>query len=556
MATPQSSVTFRIAHSALRLALRVWPEDSRQWGVALAAELDEIQQPAEGLQWALEGLVIFARASALHFLAWLKLPAGSRAAMAPFAPGSDAPLLPKHSRLLTAGVLLGAALLLFLPQSREAISTVHASWREFSASGADLRSIEDLGARAEVQKDARTLAFVSLVLPDSQRATTFADHAVVLDPTLAWIYASRVGRSEFAPPGREELARLMNSDPDNAYPELVAARVISEARWQELISGHAVSNQKIESTLASDSAWMGHMDRAFRAPRYDSYFNRNWELTRDVWNRERSLSPAVAFCSLWSHSTSLPDGLSIKTYANVLVLHAQEASIAGHYEQAENLLQQLDSFGRRLTEQSQTDFERIIGLSLSRQSSMELRKVYLRASKADESELADQRLQQIDSSIAATINSFRLIEAPQVRALQRRAIFVQSCAAISILLILATALSFLALELRREKRGSRWIRGAICFAVDWAPVTLLSACIAMLWAFQPFAGILRSAHSAGSASAAWHRMHFEGLFLLSTALGPLYDPFSSYHIWQIFTCILVALFLFVVFRGFLRQKFA
>jgi len=215
----------------------------------------------------------------------------------------------------------------------------------------------------------------------------------------------------------------------------------------------------------------------------------------------------------------------------------------------------LDSFGRRLTEQSETYFETIVGLSLSRQSARELRNVYLRAGKASESELAAQRLQRIDSRIGAMINS-RAIESPQFRVLQRRAIFVQSCAAIAILSILATALSLLALELRREKRGTRRIRKAICFAADWVPVTLLSACIALLWAFQPFASILRSARSAGSASAAWHTMHFEGLFLLSSALGPLYDPSSSYHLWQIFTCILVALFVFVVFGGFLRHKFA
>jgi hypothetical protein len=555
MATRHSFLTFRLAHSALRLALRLWPEESRQWGLALAAELDDIQQPLEALQWVIGGLMIFIRASALHFLAWLKLPAGSRAAMAPFATETTAPLLPRHSRLLTAGVLLGTALLFFLLQSREAVGTVRSSWRGFSASSGDLRTLETLGARAEKQKDARTLAFVSLVLPDSARATTFAEHAVALDPTLAWIYSSRVGRPDFAPPRQEELARLLDFDPDNAFPELVAARVISDARWQELVSGHALSDQKIESTLASDSAWMGHMDRAFRAPRYDSYFNRNWELTREVWDHDRSLSPSVAFCSLWSHSNSLPDGLSIKTYANVLVHHAQEASLAGRHQQAENLLQQLDSFGRRLTEQSETYFETIVGLSLSRQSARELRNVYLRAGKASESELAAQRLQRIDSRIGAMINS-RAIESPQFRVLQRRAIFVQSCAAIAILSILATALSLLALELRREKRGTRRIRKAICFAADWVPVTLLSACIALLWAFQPFASILRSARSAGSASAAWHTMHFEGLFLLSSALGPLYDPSSSYHLWQIFTCILVALFVFVVFGGFLRHKFA
>ncbi len=498
--------------------------------------------------------MLFARASASHFLAWLKLPAGSRLSPTSLPPGTTAPLLPKRSRLFTAAVLVGTTLLLFLPQSREAISTVRASWHGFSASPGDLLAVENLGARAEKEKDARTLAFVSFVLPHSDRATTFADRAVALDPTLAWIYASRVGRPEFAPPPKEGLARLLESDHDNAVPELLAARVISEPRFRALILRRTPSDQEIEAALASDSTWIAHMDRAFRAPRYDSYFTRHCELTREVWNREQSLSPSVAFFSLWSHS--LPDWLSIKTYANVLVQNAQEASVAGHPKDAENLLQQLDSFGRRLTEQSETDSERLMGLKLSWQAASELRNVYLSAGKTSESMVATQRLQQIDSRRDTLIHSFRGIKPPQVRKLERRAIFVQFSAVFAVLLSLATAFSLLALELRREKQSNRRLRlrGAICLAVDWAPVALLAACIALLWAFQPFASILRSAHSVGSASAAWHTMHFEGLFLLSTTLGPLFDPFTPYHLWQVSTYTLLALAVFLLFRGFLRHK--
>src|SRR5207245_2838723 len=111
------------------------------------------------------------------------------------------------------------------------------------------------------------------------------------------------------------------------------------------------------------------------------------------------------------------------------------------------------------------------------------------------------------------------------------------------------------LDATRVARRLR-LRGAICLAVDWAPAALLAACIALLWAFQPFASILRSAHSVGSASAAWHTMHFEGLFILSTTLGPLFDPFTPYHFWQFSTCILLALVLFLLLRGFLRHKHA
>src|SRR5712691_8105322 len=43
MTSPQRSIPFWLAHSSLQLALRLWPEESRDWGHAIAAELDEIE---------------------------------------------------------------------------------------------------------------------------------------------------------------------------------------------------------------------------------------------------------------------------------------------------------------------------------------------------------------------------------------------------------------------------------------------------------------------------------------------------------------------------------
>jgi hypothetical protein len=549
MTTPRPSLTLRLVHSSINFALRFWPEESRHWGHALAAELDEIEKPFEALQWALGGLMLFARASASRFLTWLKLPAGSRLSAASFPSAAGAPVLPKRSRLFTAAILLGSTVLFFLPQSREAISTVRASWREFSASSSDLRAVENLGIRAEKEKDARTLAFVSLILPDSERGRTFADRAVALDPSLVWIYAGRVGG-----PSQDELARLLESDSDNAVPELLVAHSISETRFQALISSGKMSDQAVVAALASDHAWVAHMDQAFRAPRYDSYFSRDWQLTREVWNREHTLSPSIAFCSLWSHS--FPDNRSIKIYANVLIRNSQEAFAAGHPQEAKNLLEELDSFGRRLTEQSETYFERAMGLDLSRRATSELRSLYRSAGKADETEAAGQHLQQIESRRDALVNSFRDMEPAQLHMLQRRAIFVQLSAVFAVLLVVAIAASLLTLELRPEKKGNLGLRlrGLICLGADWAPVTLLAVFIALLWAFQPFAGILRAAHSAGSASAAWHTMHFEGLFILSTTLGPFMEPFTPYHLWQASTCVLVAFVLCLLLRSFLRHK--
>ena len=498
--------------------------------------------------------MLFSRASASHFLAWLKLPAGSRLSPDSLVPGSGAPILPKRSRLFTAVVLVSTLVLLFLPPSREAISTVTASWHGFSASNSDVRALQKLGSRAEQEKDARTLAFVSLVLPHSDIANHFADRAVSLDPTLVWIYASRVGRPEFGPPPKEALARLLKFDPDNAVPELLAARVISEPRFWALISHRTPTDREIDAALTSDSEWRAHMDRAFRAPRYDSYFSRHWQLTREVWNREQSLSPSIAFSSLWSHS--FPNWLSMTTYANLLVRNAKEASAAGRQDQAENPLQQLDSFGRRLTEQSETYFEALMGLRLSRQATIELQKLYQDTGRLSQSAQASQRLEEIHSHSETLVHSLHGIDQPQTHPLERRAFFVQFSAVISVLLIFATAVSLFVVEVRRQMYAHRRprLRGVICLAVDWAPIALLGTCGGLLWAFQPFAGILRSAQNVGSASAAWRTMHFEGLFILSNILGPLFDPFTFYHFWQVCTCALVALALFILVRGFLRYK--
>ena len=280
--------------------------------------------------------MLFSRASASHFLTWLKLPAGSRLSAASLPLGTEAPILPKRSRLFTAAILLTTAVVLFLPQSREAISTVCASWNDYRGYSSDLRALQTLATRAAREKDARTLAFVALATPDPDHEKTLADHAVAIDASLIWIYSSHTTHPEFIPPSKDELVRLMTADPDNAFPELLAARVIFEPLFQGLLFHHSPTEEEFEKSLAADPQWIAHMDRAFRAPRYDSYFNRHWQLVREAWNHHPDLSASVIFNSLWGHS--LPDVLSIRNYGNYLVHSAQRASDAGHAAGAETLL--------------------------------------------------------------------------------------------------------------------------------------------------------------------------------------------------------------------------
>ncbi|MCU1315771.1 MAG: hypothetical protein JWN63_1093 [Candidatus Acidoferrum typicum] len=172
--------------------------------------------------------MLFSRASASHFLTWLKLPIGSRPSPTSLISGAPSPLLPRRSRLFTTAILLATAVVLFLPQGREAMSTVRASWNGYRGNDSDLRDLQNLATRAEKENDARTLAFVALATPDPDRQKRLADHAVAIDPSLTWIYASRTGHPEYTPPSKDGLARLLAADSDNAFPEMIAARVISE----------------------------------------------------------------------------------------------------------------------------------------------------------------------------------------------------------------------------------------------------------------------------------------------------------------------------------------
>ncbi|PYU49824.1 MAG: hypothetical protein DMG53_04265 [Acidobacteria bacterium] len=170
MTSRQPSLPFWLAHASLQLALRLWPKESRDWGHALAAELDEIEKPFEALRWAIGGIMFFSRASASHFLAWLKLPAGSALSSTSLPTGVSAAVLPKRSRLFTVAILLATAVVVCLPQSREAISTVRGSWNGYRGYSSDVRDLRNLAARAEKERDARTLAFVALAAPDTGSA--------------------------------------------------------------------------------------------------------------------------------------------------------------------------------------------------------------------------------------------------------------------------------------------------------------------------------------------------------------------------------------------------
>jgi hypothetical protein len=548
MASPHQSLGFRVADSSLQLAIRFWPEESRHWGHALAAELHEIEKPFEALTWALGGLMLFTRASASHFLAWLKLPAGSRMSTSSLLPGANPPILPKRSRLFTAAVLIATAAVLFLPQSRVAVSTVRATWQGFQLWDSDRSTLENLAARAEKEKDARTLAFVALTFPDSDQGVRFAKRAVSLDPSLTWIYASRFYRPDDVPQPVEWLSQLHASDPGNAFVSLATADAIAQPRMMALLQHHTPAPEEFESALASDPQWVAQMETAFRAPHYDNYLRNHWELISYEWDRHPALSPTIIGYALWSHRT--PSVQNLKIFANFQIHRAQRALAEGHPDQAASILQQIDGFANRMSEQAKTPFERMIGLELSREAAQEFKNLYSATDRLKEAAEASTRLQDIESRKQAFLSQPYLV---RTDSFHRDAMLFQTVAILLFVCGVILALSFLLLEIRPRsfpQRRAAWQR-ILCATADYAPASFLILSFAFFVTFLPIAHQFAQYRSASASIATFQEISgtLWGLEAVPLSVENILNP--PFFWWLLTTAlvILAALFLFRLFSG-------
>lgn len=551
MIIPSTLTSFaeRLAYKSLTLALRFWPEETREWGVAVLAELGEITEPSESFNWAVGGIMLFFRAVCSRVLDWLRLPSGAGLTRASL-PGGGAPVLPRHSRLLSAVILLGAAILFLLPMGREATTTLSASWRNFEATAGDSRSLEKLAARAERGKDACELAFVALSHPDPVRGGEFANRAVAMDPSLTWIYASRFRRPVDTPTNPDWLNRLQDYDPDNAFIYLLAAQTEGDAQLHRAIFRNATTCQKSAEALSGDVEWTKKMDQAFRAPRYDSYFKRHRELTREGWRRTPGLSPSIVANSL--RSAWIPDMFEIQTYADWRILRASEIA-AGNARQAETSLNEVVAFGRRMTGGSDNDLEQLGGLAVTRRGLGGLRRFYAESGRNQDADETVAQLHDIEIKTKKITESLSASFSKTLYPFRRKALLVQASAGMVLLLAGVTALSLLGLEVSSafgwQKRGVG--RRLACRLADYGPTTLLLASMLFLLSFRPFATALAEYRSTNSSNLEsgffWQLMPLANMYPVSY----LHEPYVK---WLLLTVSLSAVAVVLVLRGIVKGR--
>jgi tetratricopeptide (TPR) repeat protein len=552
MATQENSMTARLARWVLRFAVRHWPEENRAWGLALAAEIDETASAFEMVRWSLGGIMFFTRSVLSSVWNWMKLPSGS--SLSGGANGPDGPsLLPKRSRVFTATVLAAAALLLALPEGREAIRTVRASWQEHRQSDPDAPTLEKLAARAEKANDANALAFVALRTEDPKRAEALTERAVAIDPQLIWVYGSKNHSwPNFEPPKAEWLARLQAADPDNAVPYLLEAYAVAGQHVRSLYE-HGTPKDADFEMAESDSRWMALMEQAYSAPRYDSYFEKHCQLTRVVWTREKNLTALTVLSGLWSHA--IPNLLNVRNFADVKIHEAQKARMAGEWKRAESLLDEVDMFGMRMRDGSGTNIEKVIGWSVSRRASKEMAVLYSSLGKTEDARRATLRIQQIDESFQALRPGHDSADHARVQTFRREAMLVQGFGTLAVIAGLAALAGVLMLELWPSWiRNSHTIwRRAICWTSDYAPSVLLAASGAFLISFLPFQRAFEE-YRASNYSLLNEQRVMESMWGLLEIPQSVTGVNFAVSIWTFVTVALSALLLFVLARGFYRMR--
>jgi hypothetical protein len=553
MSAPQSSLLTRVAVNSMDLALRFWPESSRRWGQALLAEMGEISEPSAVLNWAAGGILLFFRAVLAHLLEWLKLPAGATFSGESVGGGGNGPQFPKLSRLATALILLGTAVLFFLPMGREATGTVKASWRGFVASDSDRRSLEKIAARAEKEKDARGLAFVALSYPDADRAGQFADRAVTLDPSLVWIYASRYYDKQDWSKTAERLKRLENYDGENAFVHLVNAYAEAEPRIE---AANSTRTKLLEETLTSDSEWTKEMDQAFRAPSYNNYSQHHEELAREGWKKNPILSPSLIISSMRAHW--IPNFYELKTYANQRISQALRVGSAGKMEEAESMLDEIVRLGTRMSGAAGANLinpmEQMFGFGLTQHGLEGLQRLYDANGQENKAKGIEVQLRESKASAEVRTHSYVGWRVDIMSGFRPKAIAVQASAILSLILGVAVALSLLVLEAGaaiggRRSGGWKWV---LCRLADYGPVLLLLASVVFLWSFRPIAEIFEQYRAA-------EHVNFEsmGLFWQLFVLGdtnPLLYFYETYHQWLVVMVVLGAIVVGIIVRAFWRRK--
>jgi hypothetical protein len=401
----------------------------------------------------------------------------------------------RKTRFMSMLFLVWSIAFFFVPEFRQGLQVPIFALPQSSEEGGWLvkagtipaGKIAEAAGRAEQQRDARTLAFAALHAPRVQEGLRWADQAIAIDPSLTWVYLSLIQPAldvKQSPPYVQGMvARLEKWDPDNAVPYLFEAIEIASRTWPK--------NQFFDSTpegrdeLAKETEWCQAMQKAFTAPRYDTYTVRKFDLER-IWLRQNHLDkPAIVLVST-AHYT-IPNLVYIRRYADLLVdKYGKEAEDAKHLPEALGFYWTAKHFGERMRLNSTVLIEKLVAVALQSMTDKRLIPALRSAGQEDAAAALEMEKEQATQWAAALFGKDPLTQSVNYN---WAVLTVEISAGLVAIFGTLTVICLLYVN------GKRWVRSeikgrlyqAVTVAENYMPVLLFLACAGLYLSYYPYA---------------------------------------------------------------------
>jgi hypothetical protein len=463
----------------------------------------------------------------------------------------------RKTRFMSVLFLVLSAAFFFVPQFRQAFSLpimIQAleTGQIPKLVAVPTSQLEQWAHEAEAQRDARALAFVALRLPDAAERARLADLAVSMDPKLGWVYFSMISiaGNRKSPETLAWAKKLQQFDPESALgylqeaeyyrensPVLMAAMNPSKPDWQ----------QRLQQT-----EWRAAMEKAYTAPRYDSYNLRRFDLERTIM-RERGIATPVRM--LYSMSSyPIPNLLNIREYATIMVNRVgREAEKAGKTKEALAHYWTVSHFGEQMQLGATNLIEQLIAAAIQKIAYVPLESL-LRSSGQPEAAAS------VNYAAAEGQRRGEALRGKDVLSLSSN--YVWNALMVNVFLALVMLFSGLTVFSVLYVNAKRWIRArkhgktydTVTIAENYLPVLLFAFCVGLYISYYPYA---RNFHYYMNATGEMHDL--ESVFMHTISLPqmipgqqiPLGNPFVPY-VWYALAGF--ALVLAGAFFGWLRRK--
>lgn len=562
MAAQPLSLSQRLSAFLARKIVWLWPQETKEWGLAFEAELPEIATPLASARWVMGGAVLLARESLRHFLKSLWRPLGVAAPSDPDAftgNGGPAPRLPRFF----AGFFLFASLaMLCLPEVRAVLGSsvlfgrtqIHEYFHE--------RNIQKLREKARTNHDPQLLAFLSLALWYEKDHLALADEAIRRDPSLTWVDYSTAwwswnstDRNQFL--SDERIARLRAFDPRNAAPLLLSSQVISHTVMAHADYSHdTLEEHAWEREAAKNPTWVAAMDRAFSAPQFHDYFAQQVDLVRRVCARYHISDPEIMQDAIYA-TDKIDDYMNIEAYSRFLIRSGDEAVQHKNWSQAIQDYEKVEQFAEKIPNEDK--YKRFFSAKIGGMAAKKLELAYEATNHSKEAQIAAAKFASWDKTSAEFQSHSRQEyvlggQRPWSRA--ERAGLVINLAVVLIASVLPlTALAFLCVAIAPSY--SRRVLGQfyrlVCLAADIAPIVLVLSFVLLFFAYRPYAHPLQKVQSREDLIAAT-RAAFELPRAVWLVLFDTIYTHGRYYFWVGLTSALSLIALFLLYRMTMKKR--